>query len=569
MQAFQYARVFLVLLFSSKNAVRQRPMTTLYDVLGVHSDADDETLGWAFRQALAANPRGRGAGDDPLFQRIASSGILKDVKQRTIYERLLERERGRLLSKSKRIAVSNTVAAGFAVLASTVAAGFALLAPGAETAVIAAALDDGASRPAAAGTGNVVATSNGGTVTMAAVRKNAADMRLATPPMNDNAAFTAVEAAGKDAAQAATEPANNTKMQAGTSAAERDAGPAAEVAPAAARTDTAAVPAAPRKEPEAPAAVKRDVGAAVAAVNRNDEAVAVDSGKDGVPMISPSWIPQTAAVQPSTWTEPKVPDALRERPKNNDVPDAAAEQGAALPATNGGRVFGFQPGDVKFRNDAQFYRERGIISYKRGALQQAISDLDEAIKLDRGDVQSLVLHGNISDELGAFERALADYDDAIRLEPGNGAIFHDRAILWHRRGDLDKALADLDRAIRGNFADVKMYCDRGLILYERGSYDRAAADFNQAVRIDPTYTATCIKRGVLLHRNSEYSLALAAAYPAIRVDPKVFDLYRRSAARRPAARPETHPSQTAPAAIAVPPEPAESPGVPQGPLSNR
>src|SRR5262245_15458034 len=103
-------------------------MTTLYDLLRVHPDADGETLKWAFRQALEANRPDLHAGDaDPLLQRIISNGILRDPKQRTICCRLVESEREHLQSKSRRVGVSHTLTASFAVLLCTAAAGYSLL----------------------------------------------------------------------------------------------------------------------------------------------------------------------------------------------------------------------------------------------------------------------------------------------------------------------------------------------------------------------------------------------------------------------------------------------------------
>jgi DnaJ-class molecular chaperone len=125
-------------------------MTTLYDLLGVHPDADDETLKWAFRQALAAKPAGPSANADPVFQNIVASGILKDAKQLAVYERILESERHRLHAKSKRIVATNAIAASLAILASTVATGYAVLAPHDDTAAIFALPDDGPSSTEAA-----------------------------------------------------------------------------------------------------------------------------------------------------------------------------------------------------------------------------------------------------------------------------------------------------------------------------------------------------------------------------------------------------------------------------------
>src|SRR5262249_43131332 len=89
-------------------------------------------------------------------------------------------------------------------------------------------------------------------------------------------------------------------------------------------------------------------------------------------------------------------------------------------------------------NNANFYKERGIASYRSGAFAQAIVNFNAAIRLDPDDAQVYNIRGNAWDEMGFFKRALADYDEAIRIDPDNPAVFHDRAILWQRKGQLDK-----------------------------------------------------------------------------------------------------------------------------------
>jgi|SRR5215471_12823847 len=154
-------------------------------------------------------------------------------------------------------------------------------------------------------------------------------------------------------------------------------------------------------------------------------------------------------------------------------------------------------------HDADLYRNRAITAFRDGDFRRAISELDQALRLDPNDVRARNIRGNALDEIGAFELALADYDDAIRIDPNNPAVLHDRAILWRRKGALDKALLDLDRAIRFSFNNAHIYCDRGLVWYEKGRRDRAIADFKRAVEIDPNFVKAYLSRGLIMHHSSE------------------------------------------------------------------
>ena len=216
--------------------------------------------------------------------------------------------------------------------------------------------------------------------------------------------------------------------------------------------------------------------------------------------------------------------------KHNDaeIADGPSKPNADASAVTSAQVIaGRELAPRPLSNDPNFYRERGIAAYRSGDFLGAISNLDEAIRLNPDDAQSRNIRGNVWDELGVFERALADYNDAIRIDPNNPAVFHDRAILWQRKGMLDKALLDLDRAIRFSFSDAILYCDRGLVWYQKGRHERAVADFNQAIKLDSNFAAAYVDRGLILHNNREFNVAFADS-KTIRVDPSIFDAIRRS-----------------------------------------
>lgn len=97
----------------------------------------------------------------------------------------------------------------------------------------------------------------------------------------------------------------------------------------------------------------------------------------------------------------KVPDEVKE----TTAPGAAevADATGAIPATSEAEV-----------KDANYYRQRGSLAYRRG---------DWAL-------------------------ALIDFDLAISLDPGFSDAYIDRAVVFHRMGDMKRALADVAQAKR-------------------------------------------------------------------------------------------------------------------------
>jgi tetratricopeptide (TPR) repeat protein len=73
-------------------------------------------------------------------------------------------------------------------------------------------------------------------------------------------------------------------------------------------------------------------------------------------------------------------------------------------------------------NDAKFYRERGMASYRKGDLAAAVADLDQAIQLDPKLSGAYADRGIVYYRMHRFDRAFADVASAKRIDKGNRAL---------------------------------------------------------------------------------------------------------------------------------------------------
>jgi tetratricopeptide (TPR) repeat protein len=84
---------------------------------------------------------------------------------------------------------------------------------------------------------------------------------------------------------------------------------------------------------------------------------------------------------------------------------------------------------------------------KRGDYGRAISDLDEAIRLD----PKAFVYNNRGDTYrrkGDYDRAISDYDQVIELDPTLSTAYARRGEAYEAKNDLDHALADFDQALK-------------------------------------------------------------------------------------------------------------------------
>jgi tetratricopeptide (TPR) repeat protein len=158
--------------------------------------------------------------------------------------------------------------------------------------------------------------------------------------------------------------------------------------------------------------------------------------------------------------------------------------------------------------------EEDVCAYGSG--DAAIADCTRAIQSGRFTGHALALkfsNRGVEWRLkGDYERAISDYDDAIRLDPKYADAWYNRCIAYNRTQKYDLALPDCNQAIAlGPSANTlnatgqeklsndrsksDYYTQRGVAYHGRNEIDRAIADYSQALRLYP-------KNGVALNNRA-------------------------------------------------------------------
>jgi len=98
--------------------------------------------------------------------------------------------------------------------------------------------------------------------------------------------------------------------------------------------------------------------------------------------------------------------------------------------------------------------------------------------------RNYVLRGIAWRHKGDADKAISDLNEAIRLDPDYASAYNMRGTAWSQKGDLDKAFKDFNEAIRLNPSDAKVYSNRGIAWCQKGNLDKGISDFNEAIRLD-------------------------------------------------------------------------------------
>lgn len=131
--------------------------------------------------------------------------------------------------------------------------------------------------------------------------------------------------------------------------------------------------------------------------------------------------------------------------------------------------------------------------------EQALAACTRAIdsgKLSGTDLAALYTNRGVHRRNGGdFDGALSDYDEALKLDANFATALNNRSDVDGKKGDYDKAIEDAERAIRiyPNYRNALI--NRGIALAKMGKLNDAIVNFNQAIGIDPTSPRAFMNRG--------------------------------------------------------------------------
>jgi tetratricopeptide (TPR) repeat protein len=90
---------------------------------------------------------------------------------------------------------------------------------------------------------------------------------------------------------------------------------------------------------------------------------------------------------------------------------------------------------------------RGQAHRQKRQYDQALTDLNEAIRLKPDSVGALYRRGNVYRDMRDYDRTIADFDQVLRLQPNFAGGFLNRGYVWEAKGDRERAKADYQAAL--------------------------------------------------------------------------------------------------------------------------
>lgn len=162
--------------------------------------------------------------------------------------------------------------------------------------------------------------------------------------------------------------------------------------------------------------------------------------------------------------------------------------------------------------------EKGMAELDAGQPQQAIKQLDRAIKLDSGNARAFQQRGNAYYDSGNLEQAIADYSQAIQLNPSYVDAYLNRGLAYQELNNLPKAIQDFSEVIELQPQDADAYYQRGLAYLMQEDYPAAIRDYDQVIRLQPEAAEAYRARGTAQIQAGKLPQGMADYTEAIRLD---------------------------------------------------
>ncbi len=134
------------------------------------------------------------------------------------------------------------------------------------------------------------------------------------------------------------------------------------------------------------------------------------------------------------------------------------------------------------------------------------------------------IHNNIGiayDKARMYEEAISEFNEALRLDPGYVEVLNNLAVSYHRMGFVDEAIEKLKEAINYRPGYLEAHCNLGCIYSSSGRYEEALAEFNAALLINPEIALVHNNLGNLYMEKERFPEAIQEFQESVRLDPEL------------------------------------------------
>ena len=161
----------------------------------------------------------------------------------------------------------------------------------------------------------------------------------------------------------------------------------------------------------------------------------------------------------------------------------------------------------------------GIARLQEGELEQALSAIRAALRINRAFADGWCVKGMLLARLNRPEEALTCFNAALAFKPDFPEALSRRGALLAQLNRPEEALAALDHLLQLRPQDASGWNNRGGLLVTLGRYEDALCSFERALAIQPDFIEAQSNKAAMLLQLKRFEEALAGTDGALALQP--------------------------------------------------
>ncbi|HEY9206999.1 MAG TPA: tetratricopeptide repeat protein [Candidatus Methanoperedens sp.] len=132
------------------------------------------------------------------------------------------------------------------------------------------------------------------------------------------------------------------------------------------------------------------------------------------------------------------------------------------------------------------------------------------------------IHNNLGiayDRIGRYDEAIEELQCALKLDPGYIEAHNNLAIIYEHTGRIDEAIAELEHALRLNPQFAEAHCNLGNVYAGAGRLEEGIKELKEALLIKPGYAPAHNALGNIFAEQGKEQDAIEKFQEAIKIDP--------------------------------------------------
>lgn len=170
------------------------------------------------------------------------------------------------------------------------------------------------------------------------------------------------------------------------------------------------------------------------------------------------------------------------------------------------------------KNDSLFH-ERARAYLQRGKINEALSDINEAIALNSGESRYLLTLSDVYFAMGQLKKTQQTLQKVLINDQDNVDAMLKMAELNLYRKTYDKAFGFLNQAMKIEPENARIYFLSGMVNKDKGDTSKARRDFHRATENRQEYYEAWIQLGLIASRKND-SLAEFYYQNALKIRPE-------------------------------------------------